>query len=359
MTNQVRNRDVPAEHENYADIRMLQIWWLTCDYSLANRLKENFPLRPFFLWNNSRRMKNFLAPLIEAGVTKSDSDQETGYKTINSLAIKAYRSEKDQQQPTKTSSNKKVDPEFLDIAIAQLKVFIFAGHDTTASTISFAYSLLFQHPTALAACRAEHTAILGPDPSAALARLTANPTLLHQLPYTLAVLKETLRLYPPAATARAADNNTITTSSPSPLLLVHPTTGKTYPTHGGVLVWAASWLTHRHPAYWPRADEFVPERWLPTTTEGDALHPRKGAWRPFELGPRNCMGQELALLELRAILAMTLRELDLEPVYAADAPRAIGERAYQVMGFGDITGHIKDGFPVRVRIRGGEEVGGA
>lgn len=308
------------------------------------------------MWNNSRRMRNFLAPLIEAGVTKADGDEETEYKTINSLAIKAYRTEKEQlstkSTPTSKPDRNKVDPEFLETAIAQLKIFIFAGHDTTASTISFAYSLLFQHPTALANCRAEHTAILGPDPSAALARLTENPTLLNQLPYTLAVLKETLRLYPPAATARdgPADDRTFH--------LVHPTTGKAYPTPRGMLVWSASFLTHRHPAYWPRADEFLPERWL--AGEGDPLYQtRKGAWRPFELGPRNCIGQELAMLEMRAVLVMTLRELDLEPVYAAGAPRAIGERAYQVMGVGDITGHVKDGFPVRVRVRSGEEIEGA
>lgn len=286
-------------------------------------------------------MKKFLAPLIEKAFSNPDSAEDTGHKTITSLAVNAYRTEMQQQAGNGTPkvAPQKIDPKFMEIAIAQLKIFIFAGHDTTASTLSFAYSLLFQTPTALATIRAEHDAVLGPDPSNTLALLTANPNLLNQLPYTLAVLKETLRLFPPGASSR---------SGLPDLFLRHPDTGKLFPTDGFML-FSGSWLTHRHPDYWPEPDRFLPERWL--AHEGDALHPRKNAWRPFELGPRNCIGQELALLELKAILAMTLRELDFEPAYGKDAPKALGECAYQIMGVGDISGHIKDGYPVRVRVR--------
>ncbi|KAJ4394400.1 hypothetical protein N0V93_003617 [Gnomoniopsis smithogilvyi] len=329
-----------------------QIWWLVCDYSLANRLKEAFPLRPFFTWNNNRKMRNFLAPLIEEGIAAFDNGEVMGAKTINYLAVKAYRSEIQQQQqqqqpppppPEKSvvakDGHKHVDPKFMDIAISQLKAFIFAGHDTTASTLSFIYSQLSQAPTILAKTRAEHDAVLGSDPTQALARLTEDPNLLNQMPYTHAVLKEVLRLYPPGATARKGAPD---------ILLTHPVTGQQYPTDG-FLVWSASSLTHRHPDYWERPDEFLPERFL--AKEGEPLYPRKNAFRPFELGPRNCIGQELAQLELRAILAMTLRELEFEPAYEEDAPQALGEKAYQVMGFGDITGHVKGGFPVRVKLR--------
>lgn len=289
-------------------------------------------------------MRKFLAPLIEEGIDRYDSGKVSGPKTINDLAIKAYRTEvqQQQQQPAKGTTAQKprrIHSNFLETAEAQLKIFIFAGHDTTASTLSFAYSRLFRDPAALAKIRAEYDEVLGPDPSQTLARLTENPNLLNQMPYSAAVIKETLRLYPPAATAR---------SGPPGAFLTHPETGQTLPTHG-FLVWSCSWLSHRHPAYWERPNDFVPERWL--ACEGEPLYPRKNAWRPFELGPRNCIGQELAQLELRAILAMTLRDLDFEPAYAADAPEVLGEKAYQVMGVGDITGHIKGGFPVRVKMR--------
>lgn len=291
-------------------------------------------------------MKNYLAPIIEEGIAGFDNGEATGAKTINHLAIKAYRSEvqqQQQQQPAKDmvlkDAYKHVDPDFMDIAIAQLKIFIFAGHDTTASTLSFIYSRLSQSPTILAKVRAEHDTVLGSDPTQALVLLTEDPNLLNQMPYTHAVMKEVLRLYPPGATARRGSPN---------MILTHPVTGQQYPTDG-FLVWSASSLMHRHPDYWERPDEFLPERFL--AKEGEPLYPRKNAFRPFELGPRNCIGQELAQLELRAVLAMTLRELDFEPAYEENAPQALGEKAYQVMDVGDITGHVKDGFPVRVKVR--------
>ncbi|KAF3764968.1 cytochrome P450 [Cryphonectria parasitica EP155] len=317
-----------------------QVWWLTCDFSVANLLKEHFPLRPLITWNNNRKMRNFLVPLIEDGIAKFDQGEVSRVKTINDLAIKAYRTEV-QEQSFAAGKPKGVDPGFLDVAVAQLKIFIFAGHDTTASTLSFAYSRLYSDPAALEKIRAEHDEVLGFDPSQAFSRLSENPNLLNSMPYTQAVVKEILRLYPPAATARTGDPN---------ITLTNPDTGKVYPTDGFLML-SASTATHQHSDYWARADEFLPERWL--VGEGNPLHPRKNAWRPFELGPRNCIGQELAQLELRAILAMTLRDLDLEPAYAADAPEAFGEKAYPVMGVGDITGHIKDGFPVRVHLRKG------
>lgn len=317
----------------------MQIWWLICDDSVINLLKASFPLRPFFTWNNNRKMNNFLAPIIEDAAVQSDRGPAAGPKTINQLAIKAYRTET-QQMPVASAAAGKgshIDARFMEIAIAQLKIFIFAGHDTTASTLSFVYSRLYSDATALARIRAEHDEVLGLDPSQALARLTENPNLLNQMPYTSAAVKETLRLYSPAATVREGD-----------LVITHPDTGKAYPL-AGYMVWSTSWVTHRLPEYFERPMEFLPERWL--AREGEPLHPPKNAYRPFELGPRNCIGQELAQLEIRAILAMTVRDLEFEPAYSADAPEVWGEKAYQSMGVGDITGHVKSGFPVRVHLR--------
>ncbi|KAI3396389.1 hypothetical protein diail_12197 [Diaporthe ilicicola] len=319
-----------------------QIWWLTCDSSLPNLIKSIIPFRRLFIWINNRRMKQCLTPLIEDDISRLDRGEVSGAKTINSLAVKAYRTEVQHSGASAASKAQRVDPRFLEFAISQLKIFIFAGHDTTASTVAFVYSRLYRDAAVLAKTRAEHDQVLGPDPSQAFARLTEHPNLLNQMPYTTAVIKETLRLYPPAATARAGRPGAY---------LTHPDTGKVYPTEG-LMLWSASFATHRMAAYWERPEEFLPERWL-TRDEGDPLHPRKNAWRPFELGPRNCIGQELAMGEMRAILAMTVRELDVEPAYPADAPEALGEKAYQTFGFGDITGHVKDGFPVRVKLRTG------
>jgi sterigmatocystin biosynthesis cytochrome P450 monooxygenase len=156
-----------------------------------------------------------------------------------------------------------------------------------------------------------------------------DPYLLKKLPYTLAVIKETLRLYPAVSSTRAGEPNFSVTDDE----------GRHFPTDG-FLVWANPQPIHRDPKYWPRADEFVPERWL--VALGDPLHPIKGAWRPFEHGPRICIGQELAMLEMKGILVvmvvMVVRRFEIALAYKevdrAKGTKGItnvhGERGYQI-----------------------------
>lgn len=82
--------------------------------------------------------------------------------------------------------------------------------------------------------------------------------------------------------------------------------------------------------------------------EADPLHPVKNAFRPWEMGPRNCIGQELASLELRLILALTVREFEVETAYPESAPTCQGEKVYQAKLKGMLTGHASMGLPVRV-----------
>lgn len=70
---------------------------------------------------------------------------------------------------------------------------------------------------------------------------------------------------------------------------------------------------HRAPTYWHRPEDFLPERWL--VGPGHELHPMKGAYRAFEIGPRNCVAQAFVMTELRVILACIVREFDFQPAY--------------------------------------------
>ncbi|KAJ5805373.1 hypothetical protein N7474_011260 [Penicillium riverlandense] len=274
------------------------------------------PLRPFRMWNNNRIIKNYLRPHIERGIHDHMNGKATRHKTINSLATKTYFSEPDSSSETNAAD---AHEHFMDILIAQIKIFLFAGHDTTATALSYCYYFLNKSPSALATLRAEHDAVLGPDTSRARVQIAANPALLNQLPYTSGVIKETLRLFPPVGTIRKGLPD---------FYLTHPETGKQYPTKGFML-FGLSFGVQRAEEFWPRATEFLPERWL--AKEGEPLHVRKNAWRPFEQGLRNCIGQELAQIELRAILALTVREMEIEPVFPDDSPVVFGEKAYQVM----------------------------
>ncbi|KAH8778644.1 cytochrome P450 [Diaporthe sp. PMI_573] len=309
------------------------ISWIVPDHSPPNILKSMHPLRRFQLWNANRIMKDYVKPRIERGVAEhAQSKGDTaGPKTIMSLAIKSYVNE-----VQGISGIAEVDPSFVEMAVSQIKIFMLAGHDTTGSTLCFIYHLLNRNKSALEAIRAEHDEVFGKDTTAVRANISANPQLLNQLPFTAAVIKETLRLFPPVGTVRQGSED---------FFLTHPDTGMRYPTKG-MMLFACSIAEHRTEQFWPRPHEFVPERWF--AKEGEPLYVRKNAFRPFELGPRNCIGQELAQLELKAILAMTIRDFDISSIWNKDDPEWFGDKAYQGNLANEVTGHPKEYMPVRV-----------
>lgn len=92
--------------------------------------------------------------------------------------------------------------------------------------------------------------------------------------------------------------------------------GVSYPTVGK-MVWINLHTIHRRADLFPEPDSFIPERFL---TGNDMWAPqvdiKKDSWRPFEKGPRGCIGQELAMLEMKIILVMTSRDFDVKINYA-------------------------------------------
>ena len=116
------------------------------------------PLRKLAVRHNNAIMRNELRPLIEAQFVNHDRIE--GPRTIVNLANRAYVKESGH-----VPASEKMDPVFLDTTIEHIKMFLFAGHDTTASTLSFTYYYLHEHPDELAKVRAEHDAVFGSDPS--------------------------------------------------------------------------------------------------------------------------------------------------------------------------------------------------
>ena len=234
-----------------------------------------------------------------------------------------------------------MDPIFKRFAISQMKVFILAGHDTTSSALCYICYLLSQNPLALQKVRAEHDNVFGSNLNQTHAKITANPQALNQLPFTVAVIKESMRLFPSSSSTRKGETGFSLQEG-----------GLRYPTEG-CIVWSLHQAIHRNPRDWPQPDAFIPKRWI--VSNGDPLYPIKDAWRPFEFGPRNCIGQELAMLEIKIFIIMTLRESNIVPSYdewdrvkGKQEPKTVhGERAYQVL---DGTTRPADGFPCRVTI---------
>jgi len=127
--------------------------------------------------------------------------------------------------------------------------------------------------------RAEHDTVFGPDLSLAAVAISADPRLLNKIPYTDAAIKEALCLLPPASSIRqgAAGADLVDEE------------GNHYHTEN-CMVYILHFVQQRDPEYFVRPDEFLPEHWL--VGPEDPLYPGvKGAWRPFEYGPRNCIDQ--------------------------------------------------------------------
>lgn len=192
-------------------------------------------------------------------------------------------------------------PQLLSETSDQVRSFLFAGHDTNASMLQWAIYELSRTPRALKAVRDELDEVLGPqtDPLTICATLAERgEQLLPRLHYVNAVIKETLRLHPPAATVRM--------TQPGTGFTVRGPTGEEYNLDGTVMYSAQSVIQRDPSVYGDNADVWVPERWL-----GDAAKSiPASAWRPFERGPRNCIGSELANLESRIIISVVARSYD-------------------------------------------------
>lgn len=276
-----------------------------------------------------RHLESGFAAYQSLGGTRESKND--GYRTVMNLALDKYH-----EEYPESKNGRSMNPEFKKYAISQMKVFILAGHDTTSSTICYMFHLLSRYHLALQRVRTEHDEIFGSDLTQAPIRIKEDPHILNQLPFSLAVIKETLRLFPVASLTREGEPGFAFTED-----------GRQYPTDGFTL-WCPTQAMQRNPHVWPQSDCFLPERWL--VSEQDPLYSSKDAWRAFGWGSRSCIGQELALLEIKLVMVMTLREFDITSSYdmSKKASKTVnGERAYQVFKG---TPRPAECFPCRVKI---------
>ena len=169
----------------------------------------------------------------------------------------------------------------------EVMTLLFAGHDTTTSTISFMFYELARHPAIAARLRAEQDAML------AAGRPTPAQLLGGELPELEMVLDETLRKYPPAwvGPRRARERFEFE--------------GVAVPERAFVNY--SSWASHHLPDVFPEPEAFRPERFTP---EGKAAM-AKGAYIPFGGGSRTCIGMRFGQLEVRAIASLILARCSL------------------------------------------------
>ncbi|KNE64201.1 hypothetical protein AMAG_09245 [Allomyces macrogynus ATCC 38327] len=169
----------------------------------------------------------------------------------------------------------------------QILTFLIAGHETTSNLLAWCLWLLTQHPLIEAKLLAEAVSVCGTDPSVPI-----TAAQMAQLTYTTAVLKETLRLYPPV-----------------PIIMKRcemDTVLEGVPVSAGEDVFVNVVQLHRNRAIWgPYAEVFHPEHFM--SKEAEAKR-HKFAWVPFSMGERSCIGMAFAMMEAKVLLATLVRK---------------------------------------------------
>jgi cytochrome P450 len=268
-----------------------------------------FPSREWRRYRLGKQVDRHLEALIRAKHAEQQQRQQAGKakpRDILSLSLQG---------------SDELTPGLLAETRDQIKTFLFAGHDTTGILLAWLFYELSRSPRVLKAVRDELDELFGPDsdPGAVREKLLGpnGEELIHRMSYTTAVIKETLRLYPPAGTARM--------SPPGTGLTVRTPDGQSFCLDGTIIYNCATIIQRDRTVFGETANDFVPERWLGDKSgimsagsqddaeqrgdAGDRKFP-PGAWRPFERGPRNCIGQDLATIEARVIVAAVARRYD-------------------------------------------------
>uniref|UniRef100_A0A672U7N0 Uncharacterized protein n=1 Tax=Strigops habroptila TaxID=2489341 RepID=A0A672U7N0_STRHB len=166
--------------------------------------------------------------------------------------------------------------------LAQALVFVFAGYETTSSTLSYLSYNLATHPDVQQRLQDEIDAYL-PNKAA----LTYNA--ITQMEYLDMVVNESLRLFPPAGRLDRVCKKTVELD------------GVTIPK--GMVVMIPAYTLHRDPAYWPEPEEFRPERFSKENRESFEPY----TFLPFGAGPRNCIGMRFALLVVKVAIVTLLQ----------------------------------------------------
>uniref|UniRef100_A0A452G8S9 Uncharacterized protein n=1 Tax=Capra hircus TaxID=9925 RepID=A0A452G8S9_CAPHI len=167
---------------------------------------------------------------------------------------------------------------------AEADTFMFEGHDTTASGLSWVLYNLAKHPEYQERCRQEVQELLKDRESKEI-----EWDDLAQLPFLTMCIKESLRLHPPVTV--------ISRRCTQDIMLPD---GRVIPK--GVICLISIFGTHHNPSVWPDPEVYDPLRFEPENIKGRSPL----AFIPFSAGPRNCIGQAFAMTEMKVVLALTL-----------------------------------------------------
>ncbi len=167
----------------------------------------------------------------------------------------------------------------------EVTTIFMAGHETTANALSWAFYLLAKHPEVAQKIRGESEGVFANQESSTFEKA-------RELRYTLQVVQEVMRLYPPAwviSRRSLADDQIGPYAFPASSYMV-----------------ISPYTLHRRPEYWPEPEVFNPDRFSEENSKNRPTY----AYLPFGGGPRLCIGNNFALMEMQFVLAILLRDSD-------------------------------------------------
>ncbi len=197
----------------------------------------------------------------------------------------------------------------------EVMTLVIAGHETTAMNLTWTWYLLSQNPAVARRLREELARVLG----------GRAPTMddLASLPYTRAVISESMRLFPPAWVIGRMTTEDIEIDG--------------WQVPAGSVIMTSQYAMQRDPRYWDSALAFTPERWIDESGAYSEKAPGqpKGAWFPFGYGKRMCIGDQFALTEAALVVATLAQRW---------APKLVP--GSPVTPFAAVTLRPKDGMPM-------------
>jgi cytochrome P450/NADPH-cytochrome P450 reductase len=273
-------------------------------------LTRGLPLEGLWLRNRNRNLASdvaFMNKMVDEIVAERRKNAE------------AAADKKDMLGAMMTGVDRATGEQLDDVNIRyQINTFLIAGHETTSGMLSCTLYALLKHPEVLRKAYEEVDRVLGPD-------IDAKPTYqqVTQLTYITQILKEALRLWPPAPAYGISP-------------LKDETIGGKYQLKKNTFVLVLPLALHRDPSVWgPNPDAFDPENF---SREAETARP-VNAWKPFGNGQRACIGRGFAMHEAALAIGMILQRFKL-----------IDHQRYQMHLKETLT--IKpDGFKIKVRPR--------
>ncbi|KAJ4298898.1 hypothetical protein N0V90_004141 [Kalmusia sp. IMI 367209] len=260
---------------------------------------------------------------------KRNEEFKEAIRTIKRVSADLVRSKR-----AKLEKGERTDVDILSVAIEsggftdddmvnQLMTFLAAGHETTASSLTWAVYLLCKHPTEQTRLREEIRKSLPAirDPAAQI-----SSTDIDHLPYLNAVLNETSRVFPPVAlTLREAEHDTTIQGQFIP---------------AGTTIIICPWAINTSNALWGAdAKEFNPDRWMGQGRANTGGAESNYAVTTFLHGPRSCIGKDFAKAEFACLLAALVGRFEME-LAEPDKPLEIQ---------GGITSNPKGGIKIKMK----------